>query len=213
MTASQGTWASITPQWQACLEQAWNSWRSGSVGVGAVVVAPDGAVVAHGRNREQEQHAPAGQLVGSYLAHAEINALAVLPRRRHPGHQLLVTLAPCLLCASAVVLAQFPQLSYAAADPVMADVHPWLASLPWAASRLPQITGPLTGPIRHFGQLLPVLHMAEHRRRSRSFATWQAREPGLVHQAERLLTDGRAERLRGLPCQAAFEELTTRPDT
>src|SRR5436190_21893612 len=113
---------SLTPPWRACLEEAWASWCAGSLGVGAVVVDEHGAVVARGRNREGEEEAPAGRLAGTYLAHAEINALAALPRRRHPGHRLLVSLAPCLVCASAVVLTELPEVEYAAADPVMDDV-------------------------------------------------------------------------------------------
>lgn len=207
MKADPPVWESVSPQWRACLEEAWTSWCHGSLGVGAVIISPGGGVVARGRNREGEQHAPAGQLAGSYLAHAEINALAALPRRRHPGHRLLVTLAPCLLCASAIVMAQLPQLTYAATDPVMADVSGWLAALPWAASRLPETDGPLSGPIVHFAQLLPVLHMAEHRRQSRSFAVYQARLPSLTSQAEQLLADGAAQQLRDLPCHLAFAAL------
>lgn len=213
MAASSGTWGSVSLPWRACLEEAWASWRHGSLGVGAVIVSPDGDVVARGRNREGEEHAPAGQLAGSYLAHAEINALAALPRRRHGGHRLLVTLAPCLLCASAVVMTQLPRLTYAAADPVMADVSGWLATLPWAAGRLPRTNGPLTGPITHFAQTLPVLHMAEHRRQSRSFAARRASQPHIIGQAEQLLADGTAQRLRDLPCHAAFEALTAADGT
>lgn len=209
MTADPGAWESLSPQWRACLDEAWASWCHGSLGVGAVVISPDGEVVARGRNREGEQDAPAGQLAGSYLAHAEINALSALPRRRHPGHRLFVSLAPCLLCASAIVMTQLPRLTYAAADPVMDDVSGWLASFPWAASRLPDTDGPVSGAIGHFAQLLPVLHMTEHRRQSRSFAVYQARQPVLVSRAEQLLADGTARRLRDLTCDLAFGALTS----
>jgi tRNA(adenine34) deaminase len=212
VTSDPAAWELVSPQWRACLVEAWTSWSHGSLGVGAVIISPDGEVVARGRNREGEQHAPAGQLAGSYLAHAEVNALSALPRRRHPGHRLLVTLAPCLVCASAIVMTQLPQLTYAAADPVMDDVSSWLATLPWAASRLPDTDGPLSGPIGHFARLLPVLHMAEHRRQGRSFAVYQACQPGLVSQAEQLLADGTARQLRDLPCHLAFGALALPAD-
>jgi tRNA(adenine34) deaminase len=201
-------WGSVSPPWRACLEEAWASWRSGSLGVGAVVVDEVGRVVARGRNREGEQQAPPGSLAGTYLAHAEVNALAALPRRRHPGHRLLTTLAPCLMCASAVILTQLPEVEFAAADPVMAGVQDGLARLPFAAGRTPLSSGPLAGPVQEFAELLPVLHMAEYRRASRSLATYRASRPALVSRAERLLTDGTAQALRSMPCPAALDALT-----
>jgi tRNA(Arg) A34 adenosine deaminase TadA len=187
------------------------------LGVGAVIVDERGGVVARGRNREGERKAPAGRLAGTYLAHAEINALAALPRRRHPRHRLLVSLAPCLMCASAVVLTQLPEVDYAAADPVMDDVVDWLARLPFAADRLPLVRGPLAGPGRRFAELLPVLHMVEFRGQSRSLAVYRARRPELVRRAERLLNDrGRGgSTLRGLSYRSALEALAAdaEPDT
>lgn len=167
------------------------------------------AVVVRGRNREGEREAPAGSLAGTYLAHAEINALAALPRHRHPGHRLLVSLAPCLMCAAAIVLTEVSEVEYAAADPVMEDVSGWLGALPFAADRLPVIRGPLDGPVRRFAELLPVMHMVEFRRRSRSLAVRRSRQPELMRRAEELLDD--RPRLRNLPYPAAFEAITADP--
>ena len=89
----------------ACLELAWEALRRRSLPVGAVVTDAEGTVVATGRNRVFESAAPAPQIAGSRLAHAEVNALAQLsPRRRYEDHHLVVTLEPCTLCTGALAM-------------------------------------------------------------------------------------------------------------
>ena len=83
------------------------------VPVGAVVVGPDGALVAEGWNRNIAEHDPS--------AHAEIVALrragAALGNHRLTGCTLYVTLEPCAMCAGAIVHARIARLYYGAADP------------------------------------------------------------------------------------------------
>jgi len=85
----------------------------GEVPVGAVVVAPDGRVVAAAGNRTRELNDP--------TAHAEILALraacAGAGSERLPGHDLYVTLEPCPMCAAAISVARVARLYYGAADP------------------------------------------------------------------------------------------------
>ncbi|MAU48161.1 MAG: tRNA-specific adenosine deaminase [Yangia sp.] len=85
----------------------------GEVPVGAVVVAPDGRVVAAAGNRTRELNDP--------TAHAEILALraacADAGSERLPGHDLYVTLEPCAMCAAAISFARVARLYYGAADP------------------------------------------------------------------------------------------------
>jgi tRNA(adenine34) deaminase len=89
--------------WRECFELAWEAFGAGTIPVGAVVVDASGATVARGRNRIFEATAPAGQLAGTYIAHAELNALAelpALPTRDGQGpysrHTLYTTLEPCV---------------------------------------------------------------------------------------------------------------------
>jgi tRNA(adenine34) deaminase len=83
------------------------------VPVGAVVVGPDGAVVARAGNRTRELSDP--------TAHAEVLAIraacAAAGSERLPGHVLYVTLEPCPMCAAAVSAARIARLVYGAADP------------------------------------------------------------------------------------------------
>ncbi|MGX9351801.1 nucleoside deaminase [Shimia sp. W99] len=85
----------------------------GEVPVGAVVVSPDGKVVAAAGNRTREWNDP--------TAHAEIvvlrEACRMLGSERLPGHDLYVTLEPCPMCASAISQARIARVYYGASDP------------------------------------------------------------------------------------------------
>jgi tRNA(adenine34) deaminase len=83
------------------------------VPVGAVVLDPDGAVVAVAANERE--------LTGDPTAHAEVIALRRAAERhgewRLDGHTLVVTLEPCTMCAGALVLARIERLVFGAYDP------------------------------------------------------------------------------------------------
>lgn len=95
------------------LDEARAAGARGEVPVGAVVVSPDGVVVARAGNRTRERHDP--------TAHAEIVAIraacAALGTERLGGHDLYVTLEPCAMCAAAIAAARIARLYYGAADP------------------------------------------------------------------------------------------------
>jgi tRNA(adenine34) deaminase len=86
---------------------------TGDVPIGAVVVAPDGAVAGRGRNRREADADPVG--------HAEVLALRDAAARagtwRLDGHTLVVTLEPCPMCAGAAVLARVDRIVFGAYDP------------------------------------------------------------------------------------------------
>ena len=85
----------------------------GEVPVGAVIVGPDGAVIASAGNRTLELKDP--------TAHAEMlvirEAAAKLNNERLIGCDLYVSLEPCAMCAGAISLARIRHLHFAAADP------------------------------------------------------------------------------------------------
>ena len=76
----------------------WEAYTAGTIPVGAVVTDGTGKVVARGRNRILD--APAeGELGGSRLAHAEVNALLALPSTQlYESSTLYSSLEPCPLC-------------------------------------------------------------------------------------------------------------------
>ncbi|MGP5078369.1 tRNA adenosine(34) deaminase TadA [Brachybacterium alimentarium] len=83
------------------------------VPIGAVVVGPDGQVLAAAGNRREAEEDP--------TAHAEILALRraaqVTGRWNLTGSTLVVTLEPCTMCAGAIVLARMKRVVVGAMDP------------------------------------------------------------------------------------------------
>ncbi|SHG75727.1 nucleoside deaminase [Marivita hallyeonensis] len=94
------------------LEQARAAAERGEVPVGAVIIAPDGTVVAADGNRTRELNDP--------TAHAEVlvirAACARLGAERLNEYDLYVTLEPCPMCAGAISNARIRRLYYAAED-------------------------------------------------------------------------------------------------
>lgn len=103
----------FTSHMGAALEQARAAAKRGEVPVGAVIIAPNGEIVARAGNRTRELNDP--------TAHAEILAIraacAALGSERLAGYDLYVTLEPCPMCAMAISAARINRLYYAASDP------------------------------------------------------------------------------------------------
>ena len=103
----------FTSHMDTALAQARAAGARDEVPVGAVIVAPDGTVLARAGNRTRELNDP--------TAHAEILAIraacASLGSERLAGHDLYVTLEPCPMCAAAISQARIARLYYGASDP------------------------------------------------------------------------------------------------
>lgn len=95
------------------LDEARAAAARGEVPVGAVLVSPEGKVVARAGNRTRELNDP--------TAHAEVlvirAACAALGSERLLGHDLYVTLEPCAMCAAAIAAARVARVYYGASDP------------------------------------------------------------------------------------------------
>lgn len=102
----------MTPM-ELALREAEAAMAAGEVPVGAVVIGPDGSVLARDRNRVEERNDP--------TAHAEILVLRAAAARlgtpRLVGCDLHVTLEPCPMCAFALSLARVRRVYYGAEDP------------------------------------------------------------------------------------------------
>lgn len=194
---------SLDAPWRVAVEQMWDSFRAGSIAVGAVLTDPAGVIVAAGRNRVHEVTAPAGRVCGTTVAHGELDVLVQLPSApagSWSGHTIYSTLEPCLVCAAAIVAHGIGTVRFAAPS-----AH-W-AGLDLAAAH-PRLVG--TGPVRYgpdddpvarglapFCLLLPLA----------TFLTMgpavdpavRARHPDAVALAERWLADGTFDRLRQDP--------------
>jgi len=97
---------------ERALQQAHAAAERGEVPIGAVIVGPDGAVLAEAGNRTEGDRDP--------TAHAELLAIraaaAKLGAPRLVECDLYVTLEPCPMCAHAVSLARLRRLYFGAAD-------------------------------------------------------------------------------------------------
>jgi len=102
----------MTPMDQA-LAEARAAAARGEVPVGAVVLGPDGTVLARAGNRVEAD--------ADASAHAEMLALRAAARRlgtpRLVGCDLVVTLEPCPMCAAALVHFRIRQVVFGAYDP------------------------------------------------------------------------------------------------
>lgn len=108
----------LVEAWQLRLSLGWEAFQTGNPPIGAVVTDEDGAVVAFGRSRRFDISPPNGQLGGTSIAHAEINALAQLSPGRYAGHTLWTSLEPCPMCAAATMSTGIGRVRFAAPDPM-----------------------------------------------------------------------------------------------
>lgn len=104
--------AQLETAMRAALTEAGRAIEHGDVPVGAVLLGPDGTVVASDHNRREELQDP--------TAHAEMLVLSAAARLRGDwrltGHTLVVTLEPCAMCAGAAVLARLQRIVFGAPD-------------------------------------------------------------------------------------------------
>lgn len=98
---------------ERALHEAHAAAARGEVPIGAVLVNPEGEVVAAAGNRTRELSDPS--------AHAEMLVIregaAKRGSERLIGHDLYVTLEPCPMCAAVISFARIRRLYYAAPDP------------------------------------------------------------------------------------------------
>jgi tRNA(adenine34) deaminase len=98
---------------ERALAQARLAAQRGEVPIGAVVVGPDGTVLAEAGNRTEGDRDP--------TAHAELLAIRAAAARlgapRLVECDLYVTLEPCPMCAQAISFARVRRLYYGASDP------------------------------------------------------------------------------------------------
>jgi len=156
-------WNALAKPWQVCFDQAWLSWCEGNLGIGAALVDPKtGEIVSVGRNRVNEGPecaAPVGEqapIAHTFLAHAEMNAFATLPRFKADGLHLYTTLQPCLMCEATAVIMHTEHVHYAAPDALFSADKNWWDQHPYAARHHPELSGPMDSPLATFARVVPM---------------------------------------------------------
>jgi tRNA(adenine34) deaminase len=98
---------------EIALAEARAAATRGEVPVGAVLLGPDGAILAQAGNEVEARHDAA--------AHAEMLVLREAGRLRAsprlPDCDLVVTLEPCAMCAAAISLFRIRRVVFGAYDP------------------------------------------------------------------------------------------------
>ena len=127
----------MTPM-QAALQQARDAAARGEVPVGALLLAPDGVVLACAGNEVEARH--------DASAHAEMlvmrSAAAALGSTRLEGCTLVATLEPCPMCAAAASHFRIARVLFGAYDPKGGGIEhgPRLYEQPGCLHR-PQVVG------------------------------------------------------------------------
>lgn len=194
----------IGEHWLAAFMLAWEAFQERSIPVGAVLVDGAGTIVARGRNRMSGTVAPAGQIAGSRIAHAELNALAQLAPGDYADHVLYTTLEPCYLCTMALRFSHLGTVRFAAADSMWYGVEQLPQLNHHLARRWTVREGPLGGWWEEFSILLTQISAIERDVLAVIGAT-QASTPtiDLAHR----LAGTPADRIRELTLHQAVAEL------
>jgi len=200
-------WVALSPYWHEAFALAWESFQAGSPAVGAVVVGPDGTILGRGRSRRGESTAPPGQITGSRLAHAELNALANLSVDVGPGTVVYTTLQPCFLCSAAAAMSRVTSVWFAGHDPVWHFVHGLGDVDPMLRERWYELHGPLAGPVGSWASLLPLVDRLERNPSGLRLDAFEAESPDLVRFARELVSAGRVEPLRMMTLDEAVAEV------
>lgn len=115
-------WRSAALGVRRSLELAHTSLLAGGLPVGSVLLDHDGAVVAEGRNRAYDPPAGEDRLQGSPIAHAEMNALAVVSTDLDlTAMTLWSSQLPCAMCTAACEFVGVGTVRFVAPDP--SDPH------------------------------------------------------------------------------------------
>lgn len=97
---------------QLALDEARIAADAGEVPIGAVIVAPDGTVIARAHNLTET--------LADVTAHAEMQAITAaanyLGAKYLTGCTLYVTVEPCIMCAGAIGWSQISTVVYGATD-------------------------------------------------------------------------------------------------
>lgn len=103
----------IEKNMKKALDQAKLAFESDEVPVGALIIGPNGDVLAKSHNLKESDHNPCG--------HAEILAIKAAADNvgswRLSDCSLFVTLEPCMMCAGAIVQSRLKHVYFGASDP------------------------------------------------------------------------------------------------
>ncbi len=114
-------WSDISIAWQTAFRAGWESFKNGSIPIGAAICDENGEIICIGRNRINE-------VTGGNrrIAHAETDCLLQLDTQKYPNvksYTLYACMEPCPMCMGTIVMSNFRKLRVAAKDEYCGAVH------------------------------------------------------------------------------------------
>ena len=124
-------WEKLELPWKAAFSQGWESFRNGSIPIGAALADENGNVISVGRNRLYEP----GSL-NPRIAHAETECLQKLDTSKYPNlgqYTLNTCMEPCPMCFGTIVMSNIRKVRVAAKDGYcgavyLAETDPYIKS-------------------------------------------------------------------------------------
>jgi tRNA(Arg) A34 adenosine deaminase TadA len=195
VTGDLDRFETVDAHWKDAFSLAWESWCAGSLGFGAVLADVDGKIVSKGRNRVLEA-SESGNIAGTLLAHAEMDAFAGLGLSTAEGLTLYTTVEPCIMCASTAIALRTSRVLFAAPDPVFEGLDDAFAGHSYSQGRMP-LRGQLEDPIlASFAALLPMAQRVWSRPGAPPREEWVRKHRSIWDLAKRLIDEGILMELR-----------------
>lgn len=124
-------WDELELPWKIAFSQGWESFRNGSIPIGAALADENGNVISTGRNRLYEP----GSL-NPRIAHAETECLQRLDTAKYPNvgqYTLYTCMEPCPMCFGTIVMSNIRKVRVAAKDGYcgavyLAETDPYIKS-------------------------------------------------------------------------------------
>ena len=114
-------WNDISKIWQIAFYEGWNSFKNGSIPIGAVIADENDNIICTGRNRVSEI------TEGNHrIAHAETDCLIRLDTRKYPdvkNYTIYACMEPCPMCMGTIVMSNFRKIRVAAKDGYCGSIH------------------------------------------------------------------------------------------
>jgi Cytidine and deoxycytidylate deaminase zinc-binding region len=162
-------------------------------------VDADGTTASSARGRRADNGALPGQLSGTRIAHAELNALAQLPfGRSYSDYSLYVSVEPCCLCIGAAIQTGIGKVEYAWADAYAGAARCMSVTNPQVQRKRIDIAGPASDRTGWVAGLLVAVHYALDRTGlDHVTEPWRDAEPDLFSFAEQDSVLAAFEQARG----------------
>ncbi|HOQ76499.1 MAG TPA: nucleoside deaminase [Thermoclostridium sp.] len=185
-------WNDLDIPWQVCFDLEWESFKKGSVPIGAVITDERGYIISKGRNMIFEDGGGPGDVARHKIAHAELNAIMRVSEFDYPDIRkftIYSTFEPCPMCFGAIVMANIRNIRFAARDRLAGGTI-----LNGATDYIRSKNISITGPFEKMEEVQIALHTAFEVMRNPNYErllnAWKLDCPAGVETGMRLAQDG-----------------------